>query len=648
MQGTPGLVREEDRYRLLVDAVTDYAIYMLDPEGRISSWNAGARRMKGYEASEILGQHFSRFYTSEDREQGRPHRTLETATREGRFEAEGWRVRKNGDRFWAHVIVDAIRGEHGELLGFAKVTRDLTERREAEQALRRSEAQFRLLVQGVTDYAIYMLDPEGRVTNWNLGAQRIKGYAPDEIVGSHFSRFYTDEDREAGLPQVGLSTALREGRFEKEGWRVRKDGQRFWANVVIDPIWDDDGGLLGYAKITRDISERREAQMALEKAREAAFQAQKMEAIGQLTGGVAHDFNNLLMAILGSLDLLRKRLPSEARTDRLIDNASQAAQRGASLIQRMLAFARRQALTLTPVDVAALIEGMSELLDHSLGGAVKVRTEFPTALRPVLADPNQLELAVLNLAVNARDAMPIGGEVVIAGREENLSKPRGALPPGPYVLLSVSDTGTGMDKGTLARATEPFFTTKGVGKGTGLGLSMVQGTVEQLGGALLIDSAEGLGTTIELWLPVAAATDVTPDEPLKAPVLAEVFAEGPSVLLIDDDPLVLLSAAGMLEDLGCHVVTAESGSVALQLIEAGSPFDLLITDHAMPGMTGLQLAHIVRERRPDLPILIASGFAELPKEAGEHMPRLAKPFGRDDLMDAVGRLLGKTSKQCDQ
>ncbi|HEX5777184.1 MAG TPA: PAS domain S-box protein, partial [Caulobacteraceae bacterium] len=346
---------DEGRYRLLVDAITDYAIYMLDPSGRVTSWNLGAQRFKGYLAQEIIGEHFSRFYPEEDRAAGVPARALKTAATEGRFEAEGWRVRKDGGRFWAHVVIDPIRTPEGELVGFAKITRDLTERRAAEEALRSSEEQFRLLVQGVTDYAIYMLDPDGKVSSWNAGAQRIKGYLPDEIIGEHFSRFYTDEDRADGLPATALRIAATEGKFEREGWRVRKDASRFWAHVVIDPVRNDDGEIIGFAKITRDITERREAQRELEHAREALFHSQKMDAIGQLTGGVAHDFNNLLRAILGSLELVKRRLPHDPKLTPLIDNAIHGAQRGADLTQRMLTFARKQELKLQPVELPSLV-----------------------------------------------------------------------------------------------------------------------------------------------------------------------------------------------------------------------------------------------------------------------------------------------------
>ena len=293
-------------YELLIQGVVDYAIYMLDPKGHVVSWNPGAERIKGYTADEIIGAHFSRFYTDEDRAAGVPEKALKIAAETGRFTTEAWRCRKDGSRFWAMVVIDAIR-RGDRLIGFAKITRDMTEQRAAQLAALESERRFRLLVEGVTDYAIYMLSPEGRVTNWNAGAERIKGYASSEIVGEHFSRFYTPEDVDIGLPDKALATAVRDGRYEAEGWRCRKDGSRFWAGVVIDAIYDD-GQLIGFAKITRDLTERREAQMQLEQSREQLFQAQKMEAMGQLTGGIAHDFNNLLTGITGSLELLKARV----------------------------------------------------------------------------------------------------------------------------------------------------------------------------------------------------------------------------------------------------------------------------------------------------------------------------------------------------
>ncbi|MBU1316882.1 MAG: PAS domain S-box protein [Alphaproteobacteria bacterium] len=625
---------EEERYRLLVDAITDYAIYMLDPDGRVSSWNPGAQRFKGYQAAEIIGEHFSRFYTDEDRATGLPARALRLAQTEGRFENEGWRVRKDGSRFWAHVIIDPIRSPSGGILGFAKVTRDLTERKAAELQLRDSEQQFQLLVQGVSDYAIYMLDPDGYITSWNSGARRIKGYESSEVVGSHFSRFYVEEDRAAGQPEKGLEIARREGRFEKEGIRQRKDGTRFWAHVIIDAIRDTSGNLIGFAKVTRDITEKVEAQQALNQAREDLFQAQKMEAIGQLTGGIAHDFNNLLMAVLGSLEILKKKLPDDPSMAPLLDNAIQGAERGVSLVQRMLTYSRKQNLNMSAVDVAQVVDGMMEFIQRAVGAEILLETRFPDRLPPVSTDPLQLETALLNLIVNARDAMPEGGRITVHADHMDESAEGG---PGlGYVRLSVSDTGQGMDEETVQQATTPFFTTKGVGKGTGLGLSMVQGLAEQSGGRLMIESRAGEGTTISLVLP--ATEPEIPAETAGESVGQNKpdLQQGPlTVLAVDDDALVLMNTSLMLEDLGHTVIEAYNGKDALDVLRSGREVDLVITDHSMPRMTGAELAEEIRVAWPSLPIVLATGYAELPAGNGRKWPMLSKPFTQDQLETAI-------------
>jgi PAS domain S-box-containing protein len=624
---------EDRRLRLLIDAVVDYAIYMIYPDGIVTSWNAGARRFKGYQEAEILGQHFSRFYTEEDRRAGLPQRALDTAMREGRFEGEGWRVRKDGTHFWSHVVIDPIYDPSGTLLGFAKITRDLTDRKMAEETLKQSEQQFRLLVQSVTDYAIYMLDPDGRVTNWNQGAQRIKGYLPEEVIGQHFSMFYTPEDQAIGLPGRALEIATREGRFENKGWRVRKDGTRFLAHVVVDPIWGDTGTLLGFAKITRDVTEATQAQQALEQTREALFQAQKMQAIGQLSGGIAHDFNNLLTVILGNLEIVRKRMADDPKIIRLLDNATQGALRGVSLTQRMLAFARKQELKSEPVELPVLVQGISGLLRSSLGPSVVLETRFPAQIEPVMADVNQLELAVLNLATNARDAMPDGGKIVISAHAETIADQSRSTPAaGRYVCLSITDTGEGMDEETLASAMDPFFTTKGLGKGTGLGLSMVHGFIEQLGGRFILKSQKNQGTTAQLWLPVASEGSIA------APIVEELAApQVPrlSILVVDDDSLVLTSTCLLLEDLGHRVISATSGAQGLELFENNPAIDLVITDMAMPHMSGAQLAEAIRMRNPGIPIILATGYAERLEGFAAKLPRLSKPFTQLNLVEII-------------
>jgi PAS domain S-box-containing protein len=541
----------------------------------------------------------------------------------------------------AHLAVTRDVSERNKLADIqrqlkAELHEKIKERtRELEAALNRlqeSERSFELLVNSVTDYALYMLDPTGRIVSWNSGARRIKGYESAEIIGKNFECFYSAQDQAAGVPAAGLRTAAREGRLETEGWRVRKDGTRFWANVIIDPI-HAEGRLVGYAKITRDITQRRDAEARLR-------QAQKMEAVGQFTGGAAHDFNNLLMAILGSLEILRKRLPNDQRLLGLLDNAVLGAKRGSSLTQRMLAFARRQELKREAVDLASLVNNMLELLERSLGPMISVETNFPRQVVRVRTDANQLETALLNLAVNGRDAMPNGGSITISVAEHTIGESHATgLPPGDYATLSVTDTGHGMDEATIARATEPFFTTKGVGKGTGLGLSMVDGLTGQSGGKLLVQSVVGRGTTIELWFPMATDVDEVAEggsaEAKDVPQTRRQLC----VLVVDDDSLVLANIAAMLEDLGHKVVAVGSGARAIEKVDSMAAIDVLITDQAMPGMTGMQLIESVRVRCPALPVILATGFAELPQGAGASIGRLSKPFNQRALAEALASIV---------
>ena len=620
-----------DPFRLLVQSIVDYAIYLLDPKGCVTSWNAGAEQIKGFQAEEILGQHFSRFYTEEDRKAGVPDRVLETARCEGKFVGEGWRVRKDGTRFWASVVIDRINDERGKLIGFAKITRDMSEKREAEQALLESERRFRILVQGVTDYAIYMLDPEGRVTNWNAGAERIKGYSPDEIVGEHFSRFYTPEDFDAGVPKKALDTARTTGRYEAEGWRVRKDGTRFWASVVIDAIKDEDGKLIGFAKVTRDMSEKRETQLRLEESREQLFRAQKMEALGQLTGGLAHDFNNLLTAILGASELAMRNLNKPEKLTRMIEGVRNSAQRGAGLTKQLLAFARAQPLQITQMDMRAFFSDVTTLVRPSLRSNIELVTEISDQLWPIDADAGALELVILNLAFNARDAMKDGGKlrisahnVVLDGSVEELR--------GEHVALQVSDTGTGMSAEVMDRVFEPFFTTKSYGEGTGLGLSQVFGFAKQLGGAVAVDSKIGEGSTFTLYLPASRNASAEESKGNGTAGLGHA-------LIVEDDALVAELAAGMLNELGFEVTVTHSAKEALERLAGGSRPRLVFSDIVMPGgISGIELARKVRDRFPELPILLTTGYSE--QVAGSHgFPILQKPYEMDSLASALGALL---------
>lgn len=538
------------------------------------------------------------------------------------------------------------------------ITRDITAKRDADESLQRSHTEleqkvqeradelesararlmesergFELLIDGVSDYAIYMLDPEGRIVNWNSGAKRIKGYEGEEVIGKHFEIFYTEEDRRAQRPATGLRMAAQTGRYETEGWRLRKDGSRFWANAIIDAI-HSNGQLVGFAKITRDITERRAAEEKLR-------HAQKMEAVGQFTGGAAHDFNNLLMAILGSLEILRKRLPDDPKSLSLLNNAVQGAKRGATLTQRMLAFARRQELKTETVELTALIHNAMDLMERSMGPAVGINLQLSRSAAHIHTDPNQLETVLLNLVINARDAMPSGGTITISVREETVSAfHRTGLGEGRYFCLSVADTGTGMDEATLARATEPFFTTKGVGKGTGLGLSMADGLAAQSGGKLMVHSVLGQGTMVEIWLPaVAAESAEEAGRELASFALESAPAGRLHVLAVDDDSLVLSNIAAMLEDLGHEVTMAPSGRKALELAAANPTFDLMISDQVMPAMTGLQLIEALRKTHPSLPVILATGYAEFPSTVHTSIGRLAKPYTQQELKAAVDAIM---------
>jgi PAS domain S-box-containing protein len=592
---------ESERIRLLVEGVTDYAIYMLDPDGYVSSWNLGAQRFKGYLPQQIIGQHFSVFYTDEDRTSGLPARALTIARETGRFESEGWRVRRDGTRFWTSVVIDAIRNDQGVLIGYGKITRDITDRKAAQDALRKSEDQFRRLVQGVTDYAIYMLSPEGVVTNWNQGAERIKGYSSTEAIGMHFSCFYTESDREDGVPARSLALAAREGRYEQEGWRVRKDGTRFWAHVVVDAV-HEQGELVGFAKVTRDVTERKLAAEALERANTALFQAQKMEAIGQLTGGIAHDFNNLLSVVSNSLEVLATRLHEHADV-RILDAMRRAVDRGATLTQQLLSFARQQPLKVDTHDLNTVIRGFESVLQRAGNSSVRFNLNLAPQLRLVQVDAARFEAALLNLVVNSRDAMPEGGELIISTVDVDLAEHAvGRLPAGPYVKVSVRDTGSGMPPDVAARAFEPFFTTKAVGKGTGLGLSQVYGFFVQSGGDIALDTSPDHGTTVTAYLPAIAG-----DAPADADASPDTTVE--TVLLVDDEPDVMDAAAELLRSIGYAVITASNGPDALELLRRRNDIDILFTDVVMPqGMSGIELARLSLGIAPGVKVVLASGY----------------------------------------
>ena len=512
------------------------------------------------------------------------------------------------------------------------------------ERLAESERMFRVLVEGVIDYAIFMLDPDGVVISWNAGAERIKGYRSEEIIGRHFSQFYTEEDLSRGVPTSALRTATQTGKFESEGWRVRKDGTQFWASIVIDAIRDKNGSLIGFAKVTRDMTEKRHIEEQLR-------QALKMEAIGQLTGGIAHDFNNLLQVVMGNLESLHRRAaimdPEPLRiVRRFSDGALRGAERAAALTRRLLAFSRHQSLDPKPTEVNNLISGMSELLHRTLGEKIKVVTVTDPDLWPAFVDGNHLESAVLNLAVNARDAMPNGGTLTIETAniclDDAYAEIYQEVQPGDYVTIAVSDTGTGMTKDVLDKIFVPFFTTKEPGRGTGLGLSQVYGFIKQSGGHVKMYSEPGRGTSAKLYVPcISDDSKLTFHEEEKNAVPT---GTGEIVLLVEDDEDVRRSTAHMLRELGYGVVATGDGAEALREIAEQPDIRLLLTDVGLPGgMDGPQIADAVRAARPGLPILFTTAYAR--QASGNLVPFdlsidiLPKPFSYAALAAKVRQVL---------
>jgi PAS domain S-box-containing protein len=490
-----------------------------------------------------------------------------------------------------------------------------------------SERSFRLLVENVADYALYMLDPTGIITSWNVGGQRIKGYSSEQILGQHFSRFYTETDRANGRPARALRIAREQGRYEEDGWRVRKDGTFFWASVVIDPIWED-GRLVGFAKITRDITERRDAQLKLEAMQKHLAESQKLDALGQLTGGVAHDFNNILMIISGSLHFLKKSAVTDAKMQRTISAIETATKRGAALTSQLLTFARRQSVNPQAIDLASRMEAIRDVLETGAGSSVKLAFDLGREIWPVTVDISELETAIVNLVINARDAMPAGGIITVAARNA-IAEDQDAR---DFVAISVEDSGQGIAPDVLDKIFDPFFTTKPVGKGTGLGLSQVHGFAHQAGGTVRVESELGRGTKVTILLPrdeIVASTDRTG--------IAEVGGSG-TVLLVEDNPDVASVSASLLEQLGYTVRRVSDADAALRDVELHN-VDLVFSDIVMPGkIDGLALARRLRQMRPELPILLATGYSDAAAGVRGDFPILRKPYEIHQLSQAIAQL----------
>jgi len=752
----------DEQLSLMVEAVKDYAIFLLDTAGHIVTWNTGAERIKGYRADEIVGKHFSIFYTAEDRQRGKPDNELEVAAAEGRIEDEGWRLRKDGSKLWANVVITAIRNDTGRLTGFGKVTRDLTERKRAEDELRSSrddlerrvrqrtaeldrvhvkfraqEEQYRLMIAGVKDYAIYTLDSNGGVTSWNNGAEHIYGYAPDEIIGQHRSRFFAPEDVASGLPMRELQEAVAKGRFSEEAWRIRKDGTRFWANGTMSALRDESGVLRGFLKIVRDLTERKQSETELRKSLEALHlrdrailavsqgilisdpnqadcpivyaspgaerltgyraeelvgrncrflqgartdpakvaevreairagrecsvefvnyrkdgtpfwnalfispvrdeqgrllhfigvqadvterhqleaqlqQSQKLESIGQLAGGVAHDFNNLLTVISGYSEILLMSLPPNDPARESVQAISEAGARAAGLTRQLLIFSRQAVTHLQVLNINDVVKETHQLLRRMIGEDVILTVVLDPELSLVRVDAGQVGQVLMNLCVNARDAMSAGGKLTIQTQNVELDEPymntHVEVQIGRYVLLTVSDTGTGMTPEVNRRIFEPFFTTKGVGKGTGLGLSVVHGIVKQNNGYIGVYSELGIGTTFKVYLPVVE-NDVADRISKLEPTLIARGTE--TVLVVEDEESVRDIALLALRNQGYVVLAASNGKDALRVLSNHmGGVDLLLTDVVMPEMTGRQLAEALQPSLPHMKVLYLSGYTD--------------------------------------
>ncbi len=606
-------------------------------ENRIS-WSEQLFKIYGVSPGRIRGtlEEFLSFIHPDDRRH--VQQSVTSALKTGKdFVHEERIFRPDGDIRNVQIAGEVIRDETGTPVRVLGVCLDVTDRKRAERALRDSEQNYQLLLRGVRDYAIYMLDVDGNIRSWNPGAAKIKGYSAEEIMGRHFRQFYTEDDRLAHLPEKALDIAARDGKFEAQGWRVRKDGSGFYASVVIDAIRNDAGELVGFAKITRDITAQHEAQVALEQTQDALTQAQKLEAIGQLTGGIAHDFNNLLMIVSGYAQILQRRL-TDPKDAQAIEAIRTAANRGEKLTRQLLAFSRRQRLMPIIVDLRQRIDGVRDMLAPSLRGNIELTCDIEANIWPVEVDLGELELALVNIAVNARDAMPDGGSITLTARNVVL-KPGSAAGSleGEFVALAMVDTGSGMSPEVLSRVFEPFFTTKPVGKGTGLGLSQVHGFANQSGGAVTVSSEEGRGTAVTIYLPRSRAEEVSPAGLATAP------ADEPrgTVLVVEDSRAVADVTSSLLEQLGFRVVRAENASEALRHLNQGIEVDLVFSDIVMPGaINGLTLAQICQDRFPDIPVLLTSGYSDAAQAADGQFDILRKPFELSALERAIEAAIG--------
>ncbi len=667
-------------FRALLESAPD-AMLIVDERGTILLANSQTEKLFGYSQEELVGQPVEKLMPARFREGHAKHRDQFISTSRLRPMGEGldlYGLRRDGSEFPVEISLNPIASEGGTLV--TSSIRDVSDRKRAEQdlrcayaeldqrvlertaeleklttalltriglheqtenELRQSEERFRLLVEGVNDYAIFMLNPEGLVESWNAGAERIYGFTAEEAIGSSLSRFHPPEDQHAATPEYALERAAATGRFEEENWRMRKDGQRFWASSVTAALRDDRGNLRGFSRICRDVTERRELEHRLR-------HAQKLEAVGRLAGGVAHEFNNSATAILGYSSLVIDKAQDNQQLRHYAEEIHKAGQRAASVTRQLLAFSRQQILQPTLLSLNEVVADIEKMIGGLIGEDIRLLTTLDPYLGAVKADSGEMEQVIINLALNARDAMPDGGVLHIETSNVEVDRVFAAenpdMAPGPHVRLRVSDTGIGLDKQTAAHIFEPFFTTKPVGQGTGLGLSTVYGTVKRAGGGILVFSEPGRGATFEIYLPRLEQASVKP-----ATLSPRRKADGGSetILIVEDDSSLRWLTGQILTQFGYTVLEAGDGSQALALAEerAGN-IDILLTDVVMPGFNGRQLARQVQQLYPHIAVLLMSGYAaEIAAQHDENelaLSFLEKPFTPEELGLKVREVLDQS------
>ena len=593
---------QADQFRLLVEAVKDYGIFMLDPTGNVYSWNPGAEKIKGYKAEEIIGQHLSCFYTEEDRTAGKPQRGLQIALEEGHFEEEGLRLRKGGSPFWAVVTISEIHDSFGHHIGFANVTRDITEKRSLSEERDALLSRPQLHIERMP-LAYVLFDADLRIIDWNPTAERIFGYTKREALGKQPNDLYPPsfhQDATKILKRIRAGDMAAHSVNEN----LTKDGRTIMCEWFNTPLLTDDGQFGGLLCLARDVTEQKSLEAQL-------HQAQKMEAFGQLAGGVAHDFNNLLTIISGYSEILLSRLPSTDPIREMIKPISEAGGRAASLTRQLLAFSRKTVLEPKVLDLNEVVRETEKFLRRLIGEDILVTASLDPTISRVKVDPDQLGQVLMNLALNARDAMPKGGNLAVetcnVELDQEYSRLHPQVQPGRYVMLSMADTGMGMTAEVKSRIFEPFFTTKGVGKGTGLGLAVVQGIVKQSGGNVEVYSEEGIGTTFKIYFPAV-------DEKVSAPKTFDTGSDGhgtETILLVEDEDSVRGLAIFVLQTYSYKVLAASNGKEAQRLAEKHQGgIDVLVTDVVMPGLGGPDLAEALRPRFPQMKVLFCSGYTD--------------------------------------